>query len=162
MGPQGIQGVQGPVGATGATGPAGPTLQKRTNFVFMNVPATGVSPVQLATLTFTPPVSGTAVVTGLGWCNVTGGAASTEIQIGIGSSLATAFSGVVQEWGILRLPGGVPATPDFAMAWEAQTSIPVTANTAATVVLAGRHALGALSDDCSGNLQVQVFTGALP
>jgi hypothetical protein len=48
------------------------------------------------------------------------------------------------------------------MAWEAQTSIPVTANTAATVVLAGRHALGALSDDCSGNLQVQVFTGALP
>ena len=186
-GPQGPQGIQGPVGPVGPqgpagmnglngtngtngaqgpagpAGPAGPTLQKRATFSFANVPASGGGNGQFSSITFTPPVSGTAIVTGLGWCNVTGLGAglTTEVQIGIGTSLATAFNGPVQEWGVIRMPGGLPAG-DWAVAWEAQTAIAVTANTATTVVLAGRHGSGAQTDDCSGNFQVQVFTGSLP
>lgn len=162
-GMNGTNGTNGANGAQGPAGPAGPTLQKRATFSFANVPAQGVAPNQFSSITFTPPVSGTAIVTGLGWCNVSGLAAglTTEVQIGIGTSVATAFNGPVQEWGVIRMPGGLPAG-DWAVAWEAQTAVAVTANVTTTVVLAGRHGSGALADDCSGNLQVQVFTGSLP
>ena len=56
-GPQGATGAQGSMGATGTQGPAGPTLQLRTTFADIYLPGTSVN-VQLATLTFTPPVSG--------------------------------------------------------------------------------------------------------
>ncbi len=182
QGPMGAPGAQGPMGLTGATGatgpagamglpgaagatgPAGPTLQKRVTYSFVNVLASGGATAQLATLTFTPPVSGTAVATTLGWCNITAPAAGTtsELNMGIGTSLATVFNGQVAEWGVIRLPGGLPSNTVFAIHWSSQTTIPVTANVASTVVLGARHSSGAAVDQCSGTFQVQVFTGSLP
>lgn len=164
-GPQGPMGLTGPTGPIGATGPAGPSLQKRTTFSFANVPAAGAAtPGQLSTLTFTPPNTGTAVVTAYGWCNIaapTAAGTSVELNIGIGTTLATSLSGAVAEWGVIRFAGAMPAQT-LAIPFTAQTAIPVTANVAATVVLGGRHASGATIDNCSGSFQVQVFTGTLP
>jgi Collagen triple helix repeat (20 copies) len=167
QGPPGTNGLNGMNGATGAqgvqgpAGPAGPTLFKRTTFSFVTVPASGGGNAQLAALTFTPPVSGTALVIGKGWCNQTGLAVTSEIQIGIGTSLATAFNGGVQEWGVLRLQSGV-TTANMGVHWTADTAIAVTANVATTVVMGGRHATGTDTDDCSGVFEVEVFTGNLP
>jgi hypothetical protein len=166
QGPQGPIGLTGPIGptgpagATGPAGPAGPTLMKRATFLFANVPASGGGNGQFASITFTPPVSGTAYAVGKGWCNQTAGSAN-EIQIGIGTSVATALNGPVNEWGVLRLTAGLPAG-DLALAWTAQTSVAVTAGQATTLVLAGRHGTGAITDDCSGDFTVEVFTGNLP
>ena len=146
------------VGYFGAAGPT--TLQKRSTFAFANVPAAGGGSGQLSSLTFTSPVTGTAVLTGRGWCNVASGSPS-EIQLGIGATLATAFNGGVQEWGVIRLSGGLPAGT-WALEGVAQTAVAVTANTPATYVLAGRHATGAIADNCSGSFQVLVFANSLP
>lgn len=160
-GATGPTGPTGPIGPTGATGPAGPTLMKRTTFGFGNVPASGGGSGQLSSITFTPPVSGTALVRARGWCNQTPLSTTSEIQIGIGPTLATAFNIPVQEWGVLRLPGGLPSGT-YAQAWNTETTLAVTANVATTVVLAARHATGSDPDDCSGSFMVQVFTGSLP
>ncbi|MFO0588175.1 MAG: hypothetical protein U0441_11575 [Polyangiaceae bacterium] len=165
-GPQGPMGLTGPAGAAGAAGPAGPagpTLQKRTTFLFGSVPASGGGNGQLSSLTFTPPTTGTAIVTAYGWCNVTAPttATTTEINIGIGNSLANALTGSVAEWGVIRYTGVLPAGT-LGAAFYAQTAIAVTANVAATAVLGARHASGASVDNCSGSFMVEVFTGSLP
>ena len=161
-GATGPQGPAGPTGATGPTGPAGPTLQKRVTFLFSGVPVPGTTG-QLSSVTFTPPNTGTAVVTVHGFCNVTALAGSAvEIDVGVGLTLANAFLGGAAEWGVIRLPAGLPTATDFAIPFGAQSAFPVTANTATTVVVGGRHQTGGTLDDCSGNVQVQVFTGSLP
>jgi hypothetical protein len=137
---------------------------KRTTFSFATVPAFNGGNGQFATLTFTPPTSGTAVVTAQGWCNLAALAAGStnEINIAIAPTLAGLFSNVVLgEWGVLRIPGGLPSG-NLAFAFESQTTLEVTANTSSTVVLGGKHAMGATADNCSGSLMVEVFTGSLP
>jgi hypothetical protein len=157
-GPQGIQGIQG------IQGPAGPTLLKRTTFSFVTIPPSAGGAVQIATLTFTPPVSGTALIMARGFCNINALAAGTTtgLNMGIGSTLANAFGGTVPEWGVTRLPGGRPTTAQFAQGWTAETTRAVTAGVAQTVGLAGRHEAGTVNDDCTDSLWVEVFTGNLP
>lgn len=163
IGPTGADGPPGATGATGAVGPAGPTLMKRVGFGPISLNAAGGATAQLAALTFTPPVSGTALITGRGWCYQRGLAGTNEIQIGVGTTLANTFSGFPQDWGVLRLPGGLPNGTDVAHHWTAESVLAVTANTATTVVLGARHSVGTIAtDNCSGDLMVQVYTANLP
>lgn len=163
-GPAGADGAPGMAGAVGPTGPAGPTLMKRVGFAAVALNAAGGNSVQLAALTFTPPVSGTALVTGDGWCYQRTLAAVNTIQIAIGTTLANAFLGFSQDASFLQLPGGMsPQSVDLARSFHAETVLAVTANTATTVVLGGRHFQGNnATDSCSGNFKVQVYTANLP
>jgi len=134
---------------------------KRATFQFATIPATPTAS-QLASLTFTPPVSGTAVLSARGYCNMTPIAGSdNEINIAIGSTLAVAFNGGVAEWGVLNVPSGSTAGL-HQLGWTAETTVAVTAGTSYTRVLAGRHEMGATSTDCSGSFKVEVYTGTLP
>lgn len=166
-GTDGADGAAGPPGADGAAGPpgpagpAGPTLMKRTTFLFASVPAAS-TPGQLSTITFTPPTSGTALVSARGYCNMTAFAGSdNEINIALGTTLANAFSTPVSEWGVVNVPSGSPSGL-YQEAWTAERAISVTAGTAYTYLLSGRHEIGSGTSDCSGSLRVEVFTDTLP
>jgi hypothetical protein len=161
-GPQGVPGPPGPQGVQGVPGPQGPpalVLQRRTAFTFVAMPATGTS-VQLSTVTFTSPVSGTAILRSRGFCNVPTGASQVEIQISAGPTLATAFNPPVSDWGVIRMLAGLPAG-NFAEEFDSETGLAVTAGVATTVVLAGRRQIAAAGGDCSGSFTVQVY-GVLP
>jgi len=163
IGPTGADGAPGAPGVMGPAGPAGPTLLKRVGFGPITLNSGGGATVQLAALTFTPPVSGTALIVGRGWCYQRGLVGTNEINIGIGTTLANAFAGFQQDWGMLRLPGGLPNGTDFGHHFTAESVLAVTANTATTVVLGARHFVGAVvTDSCSGNFSVQVYTANLP
>ncbi len=164
QGPAGATGAQGATGAAGtqgATGPAGPTLQKRTTFSFVTIPNAGQPAVQLATIAFTPPVSGTAILRSRGFCRLTGGAADNRLNISAGTSVATAFNASVPEWGAINVPAG-SVVPDHLSMFTSETTLAVTGGVVTNVFLAGRHELGSQAADCSGSFQVEVFTGSLP
>lgn len=72
------------------------------------------------------------------------------------------FNAPVQEWGVIRLPSGLPTGADFSPSFSAESTLSVTAGVAQTVVLGARHIFGTAADDCSGTFRVQVFTGTLP
>jgi collagen triple helix repeat protein len=162
-GPQGAQGVPGPAGPQGATGPQGPAgsvLQKRAIFSFVIVPAAGQPPVQLATLTFTSPVAGTASLRVRGFCNLQGGAADNGLNIAAGTTVVGVFSAPLGEWGVVRNPAGAPIATNQVM-YSADNILAVNAGVPTTVFAAARHEVGSQSADCSGTFTVQVF-GALP
>jgi hypothetical protein len=163
-GPTGPTGPQGPAGATGPPGPAGPTLIKRATFSFVTIPAAGQPVAQLSTMTFTPPVSGTAYLRARGYCNMSAPAAGSDngINLAAGTVLANVFSTGVQDWAVLRVPNGSPSGGTYQKMWSSESTIPVTANTATTVFLGGRHELGTAATDCSGSFTVEVYTGNLP
>ena len=159
-GPQGVPGPQGPPGITGPQGPIGPAgsvLQKRIAYQFV-VPPAGGAPIQLATMTFTSPVSGTAILRTRGYCNVPSNAATVEIHVAAGPTLATVFNSSVTDWGVIRT---VPGTNGLlALPYTSDNTLAVSAGVATTVVAAARQIVGSGSD-CTGTFTVQVF-GALP
>lgn len=156
------RGPQGPMGATGATGPAGPTLFKRAPFNSQSVPAAGQPAAVLASLTFTPPVSGTARLAGRGFCNLVPTAGSNnQIAIAAGTSTANAFTTSNSDRGFVIVPSGSP-NGLYQLGWTSESTMAVSAGTQYTVVLAGRHEAGNTTNDCSGTFTVEIFTGTLP
>jgi hypothetical protein len=147
---------------TGATGPAGPTLFKRATFTFATIPAVGQTPGQLATITFTPPNDGTAILRGRGYCNldpIVG--QDNEVDIAAGTALAAAFNTPVTDWGVMRIVNGSTAGT-HQVGWTAESTLAVKAGVATQVFLAGHHGSGATTSNCSGSFSVEVYTGTLP
>ena len=162
MGAQGPAGTQGPVGAAGPAGtqgPPGPTLQKRTGFSNVAIPGTFSPIVQLASLSFTPPKDGTALLRSRGFCNLNAGGDNANVKIAAGTSVATVFdAGDLKSYGIIEVP-----VSGFTQAmWTSEQELSVSAGVATTVFLAGRAQVGFSNADCSGTFQVEVYTGTLP
>ena len=153
-------GAEGATGVAGATGPAGPTLQKRVGFEGLSIPEAGNT--ELATLIITPPVSGTAVLRGRGWCNMQGSASISSVLFATGTSLATAFDVFdFSTLGVLSIPAGSVAA-NHQLMWSTEDDFAVTAGVPATFVLAGKAETGPGGATCSGSLRAEVFTGTLP
>ena len=145
-------------GATGPQGPAGSVLQKRITFQFVPIPGQGVNG-QLATLTFTSPVSGTAILRTVGFCNLQNNV-QNEYNIASGTVLANVFNSPVPEWGVIRTIAGTPAATS-AERYASDNAVAVTAGVPTTVFAAVRRIFPTAGGDCSGVFTVQVY-GALP
>ncbi len=169
QGPAGANGTNGAAGAAGAAGPAGPTLLKRVTFANVGVSLLGVQADTMASIAFTPPTSGIAVLGGRGRCNVVALASSdNEIDLAAGSDNATAFTldkvHTIADWGIVSVPQSSVTGEHYDEAWSSETTMPVVAGKSYKVVLAAKHGLGPLdgTSDCSGSFEVQIYSGALP
>lgn len=170
-GPAGPAGDKGDTGDTGANGtmgtqgPAGPTLFKRDIFNGTAVPNTVGATTSLKTITFTPPTSGTAIVSGRGHCTMTAPPAGTDnlIDIHPAANLAGAFgAGTEYEWGRAMVPDGSMATGNYLPMWSTETAIAVTAGTQYTMELVAKRQQDTSAATCSGTFFVQVFTSTLP
>jgi hypothetical protein len=165
QGPQGDVGPQGPqgvVGPQGLQGPPGPTLFQRASFRFVGVPAAGQQPSSAATLTFTPPAAGWALVRARGFCNMMGQAQSEAgIGVAIGPNAIDAYApNTVGDWGVMRLP---PTTAsNHQIPWTAERLVAVNAGIPTAMSVFVRHESGAGADDCSGSVTVEIFSGQLP
>ena len=165
IGPAGPQGPQGPAGPQGMQGPAGPArsgscggFYQRTSFTSKNVSPAASAPDNLATLNFTPPVSGTAVLSSRGWCLLTPAAQNdNRINLVAGATAGSAFTAVkLDEWGIINLPLG-SVSGFYELPWTSESTMPVVANTAYSISLFARHELGNLNSECSGSFSVRVY-----
>ena len=162
-GPQGVQGIPGPQGPAGPVGPQGPpaqTLQKRAPFGFVALPSGSTANTQLASMTFTSAISGTAVLKVLGYCNLTGGATANVVYVGAGTTLAGWFTGNFSNTAVVSVPAGV--TGLYQIPFTSEDTLAVTAGVATTVVAGTRREQAVtMSANCIGTFMVQVF-GALP
>jgi len=120
-----------------------------------NVPAAGASAVTLATLTFTPGRTGSVRLTSHGYCLQGQLTTDSEIRVAAGTSESDAFSVTAGRIGVLRLPGSVSASGEFALAWTSEREFTVTSGAFTTVRLYGRHAVGFEADTCSGWFKVE-------
>lgn len=171
-GPAGPTGVAGPLGATGPQGPAGAAgpagtagaagigQHKRATFNVQLAAAVNVES-QLSSLTFTPPVTGTAVVHSRGFCGFTGNSAR-YVELGAGTVVGSVFATASPSDTVtLGLPTGFPAQADYVeLPFTTQTAIAVTAGTAVTVVLVARRTSTAVFG-CAGSFQVDL-SGTMP
>ncbi len=165
VGPQGEVGPPGPrgdVGPMGLQGPPGPTLFQWAAFRFVDVPAAGQQPRAAATLTFTPPANGWALVRARGFCNVMGQAQSENgVGVAIGANDVEAFDPQgVSGWGVMRIPATTAL--HHQIPWTAERLVAVTAGESAALSVFVRHEIGAAADDCSGSATVEIFSGQLP
>lgn len=116
--------------------------------------------------TKTGPVTGTAVVRARGYCNLTS-IAGSDNGINIASGLSSgapgsAFTGsLVRDWGVMNVPSGSPAGL-YQPGWTAERTFPVTLGQVVGIKLEGRHEVGNATNDCSGSLFVEVYSGTLP
>ena len=131
---------------------------KRTTFSFASVPPYDADPVAVATLTFTPPITGTAVLTARGYCNMQI-VVNTDntVTLAIAPTLESAFAGSVPEWGVVTVPFNAPFGL-YQPGWTAQTTQSVVAGESYSMVLAARHEVGEEFSDCSGSFMVEIFT----
>ncbi len=161
-GPAGPQGLPGPVGPVGPIGPAGATLYQRTQiggaFGQWDVPGAQYPPVTLASITFTPTVSGTAELFGRGYCVMSSINEDNRIVIVPSTSVGQAFlGGHAADFAVVDAPAGLPWGMKSYPNWTADHTMPVVANTTYTVGLFARHNYGAGSEPCSGSFSVRVF-----
>jgi hypothetical protein len=163
MGLPGPVGLAGPTGPVGPIGPGGATLYQRTTFTLGSlagkVSPDGAPPNQLVTMTFTPTVSGTAVLFGRGYCQMYsfGDATKNQIEIVPALSAALAFQSNPNNWGIVDVPPYQALGNLYLPNWSTESTIPVVANTTYTVGLYARHYPGATTDDCGGSFSVHVY-----
>lgn len=135
---------------------------KETEFLFANVPATGTTS-QLATLTFTAPVAGVAVLESRGYCNIGETATGVEINLAVGTDATAAFNTALNQvarWGVLRIAAGT--SNQHQLMWSSRNQIAVGAGLLYTRGLFGQHSQGAAPDDCSGTLSVTFHSTVLP
>ena len=127
----------------------------RATFTFVNVPA-ATTAATLATLTFTPTVTGTVVLTGRGYCNQTQLTAGFNgINVAAGTSSALAFGTSVSDWGVVGVPAAAVSLGNFQTTFSSNTTLPVTAGVATTMSLFGRHETSATTDDCGGTFEIR-------
>jgi hypothetical protein len=147
-----------PVGAACQAQSAGEGLAsfKRTTFLGKVIPPVGQPPALLASLTFTPPLTGTAIAGARGYCNVESSPlADNGVNLAIGSTAGTAFGGgMVQEWGVVRAGQGLATS--YQLGWSAEYLLDVTAGQPVTLHLFGRHEVGSAAADCGGSFTIEV------
>jgi hypothetical protein len=125
-------------------------------FTFAPIPPVGTAASTLSSITFTPTRTGTARLTGRGYCNQNGIVGGTnEINLAAGTTEGSAFIDVAN-WAVMRLPNGSAAGLHQVM-WSTDVTLGVTQGAAVTVSLFGRHGSGAIADDCSGTFAVELL-----
>lgn len=121
---------------------------------FIFVEASPLEP-EIGSVSYVPAVSGTALVRARGWCNVEGsGTGSNEIILKLGKTQASADLTELAEWGVIRLEKLGAAGTDQALAFSAETTVPVVAgaNESVSLFAAGN---GAGEKSCSGTIVIQ-------
>jgi hypothetical protein len=138
-------------------------LVQHATFSHAVVPPAGQPAVQLTSTTFTAPVSGTAFLRGRGFCNLLPASGSNnQIVIGAGTSAVDALSAInAGAAGYVIVPIGSPVGI-YQPAWTVDRPMSVVGGATYTVGLFARHEAGAVTNDCSGSLMVEIFTGILP
>ena len=168
-GDAGATGATGAVGATGAmgatgpvgdTGPAGSTLRRTAKFRDQGVPDAGSGAVALATMTFTSPVSATAVLSGRGYCNMGGDTVINTVLISADTNATDAFVPDVPAWGVLSVPANVASS--FLLGWTSEREVSVTEGEAVTYSLYAKHGIGSAFAYCTGTFSVELPVGTLP
>lgn len=158
-GPVGAQGPKGAQGAQGPQGPAGPAYYKRNEFTFVNAPASFASPATTAsTLTFTPPVTGKALLRGRGYCNVSAISGANSVYLSAGSTSNNASNASVATFGIVR---ALAAPLLSQVTWTTDLEVNVTAAVPATYSLYVFRDGGTEGVNCSGTFTVEVYPGTL-
>ena len=111
---------------------------------------------ELASLTFTPPKDGFAVITGRGSCQVTADSGTGTNQLSIVSDVGSTNG---EQGDVLNA-----SSSTVVIGWTTESAIAVTASTPTTVKLQATRLAGTPSgaDTCTGTYRVEVFTGTLP
>ena len=155
-GAAGPAGLPGNAGAPGPTGPAGPTLMKRARFDSIAILAIN-GPVSLATLAFTPPVSGSALFRGQGSCQIDAGIVAQH-KFAAGGGTQDAFQSL-DPGNIAFLQNGSSTAAQYVN-WSFSKEVAVTAGNLVQESL--WDAPSSQNITCSGSFEVEVFTGTLP
>lgn len=131
---------------------------------FINIPTTSSSfgtATTLATLTFTPNISGTAVLIGRGYCNVTT-STTGEVNVVLGTVVPGDSNPVFTEWAAIRSPR-TSVSEGMQAAFFTQRTITVAAGVARTVNLkAFRELASTTSLNCIGSYSVTIQPDVLP
>jgi hypothetical protein len=125
------------------------------------VPPVGQTAAQLATIFFHMPVSGTVILRGRGYCNVSPIAGQENvIDIAAGVNAAIAFIPVSpMTWGVVGLPSTAGAGV-HRLGWTSERRIEGVPPGSYTMGLFGRHESGTVSSDCAGSLSIHLLAGA--
>ncbi len=144
----------------GALNHAGPL--RRVVFPVTAVPSTATSlagAATLATVTFTSPVTGTAILSGRGQCLYNGGATNSQGQIGWTVPGETFFP-VFQE--VVTVAALANSSVQFEK-FNPERAIAVTTGTTYTVALKAFHSSGIANQfNCSGTSSLRLHVGSIP
>lgn len=144
-----------PGGAGGAGGPLA-----RTTFGIVSVPGTALTfatATTLASLDFTAPATGTILITGRGFCNMTTATGSTSAA-NIGTTVPGETSPSFPDWSIVQIPG----TLSFYLPFTTERALPVTAGTPYSVSLKAYQPVGAFTVlECNGSYTARQHVGTL-
>jgi len=166
-GAQGIQGDPGPTGAQGIQGDPGPTgaqglkgdpgadgsvLFKRVS-ISGSLNATGAT--SLGSISFTVPVNATgklAVITGRGYCTITGDANGGASEVRVGAENSTLF-----EQGMVFAQTLAPGKYNVVN-WTTQSTVATTPGVMQTVNFMATRIMGTptTGESCGGTLQVMI------
>jgi hypothetical protein len=118
------------------------------------IPPAGMAPVQLTGVFFTPKSYGSVLVRARGSCNMGPAGASTDdaIELGIGEDSTDAFNFSSSMRGALRIPVN---SGSYQLMFSAERIWPTARGFTYFLGLFGRHAVGSVSDNCSGTLVVE-------
>jgi hypothetical protein len=170
-GAMGNMGNMGTMGTMGAQGPAGPTLFKRVTF--RNMPASttidGTQTLLPATVTFTAPANGTAVISARGHCSMTANAMEDnlveiepQITMPAGSATTPFAANSEAQWGRAMVPENSAGVGSYIPMWSSEITVAVAAATQYTVdLLSIRHGGDTTAAPCTGSLFIQVYTSTL-
>lgn len=142
-------------------GQAGPAYIGRQVFAETVMSLQAGTTLSILGFSFTPPVTGNALIHGRGHCIVAGAAgASTKFQIYAAPSLATVPSKA--DIGPVRVNED-PDSRDHLTNWTFESSLPVSENVAKTVLVNYAVVQAAVAQaECSGSVTVEVVNGNLP
>ena len=154
--------LTGPTGATGSRGEKGETgsvasptsLFRGSTFLFETIQNGTES--SIATVSYTPSISGTALVFARGYCNIAASATEqNEVDLKLGKTQAEADGTPLSAWGVIRVEH-VTATGDQGLGFTAETEVPVTAGKNESVSLFA-IGIGAGHKDCTGSLVIHAI-----
>lgn len=130
----------------------------RSAFSFVALPnAVTATGVELTTVTFVAPGTGTALLSARGYCNIDSSTTTRVlVQLEIVPNATTTFSSNFQFQGIMNIPAQ-PAAQVYSHNYTAETTVAVTAGVSYTYDLIGRHYDGDASNatSCLGTLTVR-------
>lgn len=132
----------------------------RTTFGIVSVPtssSTFATATTLASLTFTAPATGTILVTGRGYCNMTTSTGSTSAA-NIGTTVAGETTPFFPDWSLTQIPG----MSSFYLPFTTERALAVTAGTPYTVSLQAYQPVGVLTVlECNGSYTARQYVGVL-
>jgi len=118
------------------------------------IPPAGMTPALVMGLSFSARSFGNVLVRARGYCNMgpVGAGGDDAIELAIGVTSTDAFNTSVNQWGILRIPAN---SGSYQLMFSAERVWPTARGAVYSLSLFGRHAVGSVSDTCSGDITVE-------